>query len=105
MKTYNKTKQRTYNNFDNAKTYKKNKRYKSEDRNTIRGRYVTLRDGESAEQLIKRFKRIVESSGVIKELKSREYALSKSQKIRDKKKKALKRLRKKERAIERFKTE
>lgn len=61
------------------------------------GRGVVLQDGESSEQLIRRFKKVVEASGVMRELKRREYYLSPSQKKREKKKRAMKKARKKNR--------
>ena len=57
--------------------------------------YVKLRYGESPEALVRRFKRKVADAGTMRELKMREYYLPKSQKIRETKKRALKRLRKK----------
>lgn len=60
----------------------------------LRGLVVTPYENESADHMIKRFKRLVDNSGIMRELKKREYHLSPSQKRREKKKRALKRLRK-----------
>lgn len=103
MKKYNQKSQRTNNKPDGKRYNKNNKRKRTEPRGGTKGRYVKARDGESTDQLIKRFKRVVEASGVMGELKKREYYLSPSQKIREKKKKALKRLRKRMRAMQRYK--
>ena len=62
--------------------------------NSFTGRVVKARDNESVDNLLRRFKKSVESAGVMRELKRREYYLSKSQKRREKRKRALKRLRK-----------
>lgn len=70
--------------------------------NTFNGGMVELRAGESSDSLIKRFKRVVENSGMMRELKKREFYLSKGQKRREKKKRALKKLRKRIRAEEFF---
>lgn len=62
--------------------------------NTFNGCKVVRRENESNENLIRRFKKLVEQAGITRELKSREFYMSTAQKKRDKKKKALKRLRK-----------
>lgn len=62
--------------------------------NSFTGRVVVKRDNETVDNMLRRFKRSVESSGVLRELKKREFYLSTSQKRREKKKRALKRLRK-----------
>jgi len=87
------------NNNSNRKSYNKNNKRKDRGPPRIKGRHVAPYDGESTEHLIKRFRRVVESSGVMRELKKREYYLSKSQKKREKQKRALKRLRKRERMM------
>lgn len=61
------------------------------------GRGVVLQEGESVEQLIRRFKKVVEASGVMRELKRREFYLSPAQKNREKKKRAAKKARKRNR--------
>lgn len=55
------------------------------------GTAVALRDGESADSLIRRFRRVVESSGVLKELRQREAYLSPSEKRKEKGRRAAKR--------------
>lgn len=102
MKKYNKQSQRTGKKHENRKFSKNNRRKRTEHRGGTRGRAVALRPGESVDQLIKRFKRVVEASGVMREVKKREYYMSRSEKIRDKKKRALKRLRKRMRAAQRY---
>ncbi len=57
----------------------------------VTGMAVALRDGESTESLIRRFKRMVESSGVLKELRRREYYLSPTEKRKEKGRRAAKR--------------
>lgn len=52
---------------------------------------VVLREGESADSLIKRFKWAVEASGVLKEVRDREYAMSPSEKQKFKRRRAAKR--------------
>ena len=52
---------------------------------------VVLRDGETAESLAKRFKWAVEASGVLKEVRDREYAMSPSEKAKFKQRRAAKR--------------
>ena len=103
MKKFNKNKrsQTNSNNKSNKKHYNKNKGRRARGPTKLKGRYVTPYEGESMEDLIKRFRRIVEASGVMRELKKREYYLSKSQKAREKKKRALKRLRRRDRAMRR----
>lgn len=103
MQKYNKGQRKEQSDY--TKRPKPNKRRKNEVLGGTRGRCVALREGESVDQLIKRFKRVVESSGVLKELRQREYYLSKSQKAREKKKRALKRARKKMRMFERYNKE
>lgn len=67
--------------------------------NSFTGRMVKLRNNESVDNLLRRFKKKVEQAGVLKEIKKREHYLSPSQKRRDKHKKALKRLRKLEKRM------
>jgi small subunit ribosomal protein S21 len=43
---------------------------------------VTLRDGESQEGLLTRFKKSVERSGLLREMKSKRYFVSKSERDR-----------------------
>lgn len=64
------------------------------------GLAVKLRDGESADSLIRRFKWIVEASGLLRDLKEKEFALSPSAKRKAKQRKAAKRKRKAERAAQ-----
>jgi ribosomal protein S21 len=63
------------------------------------GPMVKAMDGESNDQLIRRFKKVVEYSGLLHELKKREFYLSKSQKVKDKKRRALKKLKKRMKRI------
>lgn len=57
-------------------------------------RSVQRRSYEDNDQLVRRFKRVVEASGVMGELKKREFYMSRGQKDRDKLKKAEKRAKK-----------
>jgi small subunit ribosomal protein S21 len=53
--------------------------------------YVTLRDGESQEQLIRRFRSAVERSGILRQAKEKRHFLSKQEKARLKARKARRR--------------
>lgn len=64
-----------------------------------KGMAVALRDGETVDSLMRRFKKMVESAGIMKELRKREYHLTRSQKRREKRKKAIKNLRKQEKLL------
>lgn len=55
------------------------------------GLAVALRDGETAESLIRRFKWIVEGSSILRDLRDREFARSPSAKRKFKQRKAEKR--------------
>jgi len=61
------------------------------------GLAVRLRDGESADSLIRRFKWLVEGGGLLRDLKEKEFAQSPSEKRKSKQRKAAKRRRKSER--------
>jgi ribosomal protein S21 len=43
---------------------------------------VTLRDGESQDSLLRRFQRMVQMSGILREAKARRYFLSKGEESR-----------------------
>lgn len=60
---------------------------------TFNGMKVELRDGEPVDSLVRRFKKMVEFSGLMHEIKKRECYLAPSQKRRTKKAKAQKRRR------------
>ncbi|TFH04237.1 MAG: 30S ribosomal protein S21 [Spirochaetales bacterium] len=61
--------------------------------------YVKVDDGENLEKAIKRFKRMVEKEGIIREWKKREY-FEKPSTIKNRKKKSLERkLQKKQRKV------
>jgi len=62
--------------------------------NSFTGQCVKRREYDSNDAMLRRFKRVVESAGIMRELKKREFYLSPSAKRRDKKKRAQKRLRK-----------
>lgn len=62
-----------------------------------KGCCVTPYEGETPDHLIKRFKRLVEQAGIVKEVKRREHYITRSQKEREKIKKSIKRIKKKER--------
>ena len=59
-------------------------------REVIHIAYVKVDDGENLEKAIKRFKRMVEKEGIIREWKKREY-YEKPSTIRNRKKKSLER--------------
>lgn len=95
MKKFDPANRRSYNlNNQNRKDYKPRRFKKRDGNNTLQGTVVYLREGETADNLIKRFKKIVELAGIMRELKKREYYLSPAQKKKDKRKKAAKRARK-----------
>lgn len=66
--------------------------------------YVQIDDGEHLEKALKRFKRMVEKEGIIREWKKREY-YEKPSTIRNRKRKSLERkIAKKQRKLERMKS-
>lgn len=65
-------------------------------------RTTKARPGESTDELLKRFKRKSEHSGVLKEYRKREYYKSKGEKKREKKLKALKHRKREERKRMRY---
>jgi small subunit ribosomal protein S21 len=66
--------------------------------------YVQIDDGEYLEKALKRFKRMVEKEGIIREWKKREY-YEKPSTIRNRKRKSLERkIAKKQRKLERMKS-
>lgn len=64
------------------------------------GLKVELQDGESVDQLIRRFKRVVEQAGLLRELKKREHYLPPSQKNKEKRRRSAKRLKKRMKMME-----
>lgn len=60
---------------------------------------VTVRDGESVERAIKRFKRKVEQAGILKEVRKREHYVKPSVKAKLKKRAAEARARKREKRL------
>ncbi|QQG35025.1 MAG: 30S ribosomal protein S21 [Deltaproteobacteria bacterium] len=60
---------------------------------------VLIRDGEQIERGLKRFKRKVEQSGILKELKKKEYFEKPSEKKKLKTKNALNRVKKKDKKV------
>lgn len=63
---------------------------------------VYARTDETFESLYKRFKKQVQNSGVLQDLRKREYYVPKSEKRRKKHEQALKRVRKTEKKLDRF---
>lgn len=96
MQKFNKDNRNGHNRMNRDSRYK-NRRPRRQVSYLARG--VVLQDGESAEQLIRRFKKVVEASGVMRELKRREFYLSPAQKVRDKKKRAAKKSKKRVRPM------
>lgn len=93
MRKFDPANRKSFNS--NGKKDFKHRRFKRQDRQGgNQGTVVYLRDGETSDNLIRRFKKIVELAGIMKELKRREYYLSPSQKKKEKRKKAAKRARK-----------
>jgi small subunit ribosomal protein S21 len=68
--------------------------------NSFTFRTVKAEPGEDNERLIRRFKRVVEASGVLSEIKKREHFKSKSQKRRERHMKAIKNARKRQAKLE-----
>lgn len=60
---------------------------------------VILRDGESQQKLLSRFRKVIIRSGVMSEVRKRRWFVSKNEKRRIEKKKAARRLRKREQKI------
>ena len=58
---------------------------------------VKLKDGESQQQLLRRFRKKVTRSGVMSEVRKRRWFVSKSEQRRIDEKKAIRRIRKRER--------
>ena len=58
---------------------------------------VTLRPGESQEQLLKRFKKKIMRSGLLSQLRNKRWFVSKSEVRRIEKKKAIRRINKRKR--------
>ncbi len=59
--------------------------------------YVTLREGEDTEGLLKRFQTSMQRSGVLRELRTRRYFRSKGEQARLDKARSLRRLRRRQR--------
>ncbi len=53
--------------------------------------YVVLREGESQEQLIKRFRSVVERSGILRQAKEKRHFITKQERARLKARKARRR--------------
>ena len=58
---------------------------------------VKLRDGESQDKLLRRFRKVVIRSGVLSEVRKRRWFVSKSERRRMEKKKAVRRIKKRAR--------
>jgi len=58
---------------------------------------VKLRDGESQDRLLRRFRKVVIRSGVLSEVRKRRWFVSKSEQRRIEKKKAVRRIKKRAR--------
>ena len=59
--------------------------------------YVTLRDGEDPEGLLKRFQTMLQRSGVLRDLRDRRFFRSKGEQERINKARSLRRLRRRQR--------
>lgn len=60
---------------------------------------IILKQGESLDSAIRRFRHEVNEAGIFEEIKKREFAMSKSQRKKYKHEKALKRIKKEEKNI------
>ena len=65
-------------------------------------RTVKASYGDDSERLLRKFKRVVEASGVLSEIKKREHFKSRSQKRREQKMKSIKNVRKRQAKLERM---
>ena len=63
---------------------------------------VKLRDGESQDRLLRRFRKVVIRSGVLSEVRKRRWFVSKSEQRRVEKKKAIRRIKKRARMNNRY---
>ena len=63
---------------------------------------VNLRDGESQQQLLRRFRKAVTRSGVMSEVRKRRWFISRNERRRMEEKKAIRRYKKRERIKERY---
>lgn len=70
--------------------------------NSFTFRTVKADYGEDSERLLRRFKRVVEASGVMAELKKREHFKSSSQKRREQRLESMKNVRKRKAKLERM---
>ena len=61
--------------------------------------YVTLRDGEDPEGLLKRFQTMMQRSGVLRDLRDRRFFRSKGEQGRVDKARSLRRLRRRQRTV------
>lgn len=93
MRKYN-NKGRNVHNSKYKRGHKNHNKKRGRQPTKIRGTSVVPYPDEHIDSVIKRFRKVVDSAGIIRELKKREYYLTRSQKRREKKKRALKRLRK-----------
>lgn len=57
---------------------------------------VVLRDGESQEALVRRFRKKVQRSGILKDVRKKRWFVSKSEKRRIAKRKAIRRIRRRQ---------
>ena len=55
--------------------------------------FVTLRDGEDGENLLKRFQTSMQRSGILRELRNRRYFRSKGEQVRLDKQRSIRRMR------------
>ncbi|HAE32309.1 MAG: 30S ribosomal protein S21 [Chloroflexi bacterium] len=65
----------------------------------IRLAFVTLRDGEDPEALLKRFQTTMQRSGILRELRNRRFFRSKGEQSRLDKQRSLRRLRRRRRGV------
>ena len=63
--------------------------------------YVTVRDGEDAETLLKRFQTQMQRSGILRDLRNRRFFRSKGEQDRLERQRSLRRLRRRRRGIRR----
>lgn len=63
--------------------------------------YVTVRDGEDAETLLKRFQTQMQRSGILRDLRNRRFFRSKGEQDRLERQRSLRRLRRRGRGIRR----
>lgn len=93
--------QRSNNNYS---SYGNNDRQRPKDQDSFKpqGLTVFVRDGEDISKALRKLKKKVESAGIIKELRDRQYYMKPSEKKREAKKAGLVRWKRRQRELNNF---